>query len=230
MNRFSLYIFLILIFLGLSKNFSPSVVKIYQMKNIAIFGETFKEDNFSILLLDTFKTGFMIKTYFLKLKIAYPFKPSEVITVRTSYDLFTYYKQFLGMSLYRIGENMQDQDSTPMPPGTLFVGNPAYGRWKLHDSGERYWKFHRAYQRFPNLFFWGDFRPSFSFYKSTKASLKNNIPYFGDQNQFGIDGSITKKALNTEDEQASYIKIKLKKYIKKYISTPPWKITAEKVN
>lgn len=222
MNKISLYIFLILIFLGLSKSFSPSVIKTYHMKDVNVFADDLKEENFSIFLLDTLRTGFMIKTYFLKLKIIHGFKPAEYYTVRTTKKLFYHYKTYLGMSLYRIGEKSQSQNSTPMPPGTLFVGNPAYGHWKNHDSGQRFWQFHRAYQRFPQMFYWGDFRPSYQFFKNTQAAIKNQIPYLGNNHEFGINGIVTKENLKIQNEESSYIKIKLKRYIKKYITLPPW--------
>ena len=85
-----------------------------------------------------------------------------------------------------------------MPPGILFMGDPSYGYWKTSQSGKKRWHFYRAYGNLPKLLFYGDYRPTYQMLKSARVALKNEIPFFGINNEFGPTGSVTKKNLSSE--------------------------------
>ena len=69
------------------------------------------------------------------------------------------------MSVFRRKDPSQEGigSTLPLPPGALYVGDLAFGRWVYRDSGEKVWKFHRAYRNFPQFLGWKDFSPNIEF-------------------------------------------------------------------
>lgn len=193
MNRISLYIFLILVFLGFSKSFSPAEHNKHYIANEKVYPNYFIEEPITVILIDSFKTGFLIKTYFHKYLKVYAFGEPEELVMRTSKDYWkTHYKN-RGMSLYRKEERKHKRSYTPMPPGSLFVGDPSFGHWVKENSGEQRWVFHRAYRDFPRVLGWGKFRPNKKFYTKMKSSLQQDVPFYGLNNEFGENGVLTNK-------------------------------------
>lgn len=193
MNKISLYFLLILIYLGLSKSFAPSEQGTPYIANEHALQHSFPDAPVSVILTDSFKTGFIIHTYFQRYKVIHVFKPAEDIYVRTSEKFWTKHLDHVGMSILRRGEKNSNPNSTPLPPGFLFIGDPAYGSWEYHDSGQKVWQFHNAYKGFPQLLGWGDFLVTEEFYQNGLLYLKNNRPYFGPNNEFGAKGKITQQ-------------------------------------
>jgi len=193
MNKASLYIFLILIFLGLSKSFSPSIQGVIYINDEKDYPNIFHERPVSLILLDSFETGFLIKTYLQKYQIVHGFKPTEQILTKTSKKYWKRSKGFIGMSLFRRNEVEGKESLIPMPPGILFVGDPSFGLWKNEDSGQKIWKFHNAYKDFPKKFLWGNFQMTRFFYNKAIIFENNLKPFFGLKNEFGFAGFITQK-------------------------------------
>lgn len=193
MNRFSLYVFLILIFLGFSKSFSPVVHGKLYVVNEKVYPNYFPEEPVTIILLDSFKTGFLIKTYFHKYLKIYAFGEPEELVIKTSKDFWKDNYKNRGLSLYRKEERKHQMNFTPMPPGTLFIHDPSFGNWVKEDSGDQKWKFHRAYKDFPKILGWGKYRPTKTFYNQLQLNLKQNIPFYGSKNEFGEKGVITNR-------------------------------------
>lgn len=222
MNRFSLYILLILIFLGLSKSFSPSSQKTDFIDNERVFASYFKGAPLSIILEDTYKAGFLIKTYYFKLKVIHGFKSPEHITVRTSRKFWIDNQKNIGMSLFRRYERNSVESIVPMPPGSLYIGDPSFGHWEYLDSGEKGWKFHRAYKKFPILFQWHDFIPNYKFFQTMKVYLESEQAFYGVNTEFGTLGSITKLSYQEKNSESQLKKESFKIIYKKLLSTPPW--------
>lgn len=223
MNKISLYTLLILIFLGLSKSLSPSAQKAIYIQNEKVYSGLFQGAPLSLILVDMFQAGFLIKTYYMKFKIVHGFKQSETIITRTSKKYWTANKDKIGMSLFRRYERDNRESVVPMPPGTLYIGDPAFGGWKFRNSGKREWYFHRAYRHFPFQFFWDDFRPTYEFYEKLQIYLKNEKPFFGLNQEFGTKGSITShlnenSPYKREDQEYIFLE-----HLSDYIDVPPWK-------
>lgn len=223
MNKISLYILLILMFLGLSKSFAPSEKKTPYIENEMSFSNYFYGAPISIILIDSFKTGFLIKTYFQKYKVVHGFKHPETIIVRTSQDFWNKNLNNKGMSLFRRDERENKESLIAMPPGTLYLGDPAYGRWRTDDSGGSFWEFHRAYRHFPKIFNWGKFRPSKIFHNSLTIYLSHENSFYGLNKEFGSEGSVTIENLKDETLQAEMQTIDYIKHIDNYFNIPPWK-------
>ncbi len=218
MNKISLFILLVLIYLGLSKSFSPSEVMNQYIQDERVYGSYFKGAPLEVILIDSFQTGFLIKSYFHKYRIVYGFhRPQEVI-VRINKRFYERSQNQLGMSLFRRKEKEKSESLSPSYPGSLYVGDLAYGNWELQDSGLRIWVFHRAYRFFPGYFNWGDFAPSQEFHIEAKAKIESGVPYFGQDNEFGTSGSITTKQI----QRYSFIteKVSLKRILKKHFAVP----------
>lgn len=225
MNRISLYTLLILLFLGFSKSLSPSAQKTIFVQNERVFSGLFSGSPLSLILIDEFQAGFLIKTYYLKFKIIHDrFNKYEVVVVRTSKDFWEKNKMNVGMSLFRRSERDQNESTIPMPPGTLFIGDKAFGGWKFVNSGKREWRFNKFHRHFPNLLYWDEFRPDYEFYKELEIHLKNDKPFYGLNNEFGTDGSVTGHL-----QKDSPFKMKHKSFIsfdefkKYYFGLPDWK-------
>ena len=223
MNKISVYILLILIYLGLSKSFSPSEKKASYIPNQRVFSSFFYGSPLSVILLESFQTGFLIKTYFQKYKIVHGFKHPETIIVRTSYDFWKKNLPNLGMSIFRRGERQNAESTIPMPPGLLYIGDPSYGHWEIQDSGDKLWFFHRAYRHFPNYFGWNEFRPSERFFETALTFLGQDKPYYGENMEFGSKGYLTLELVkHKEKKDDEIIQSDLKRRWNEFLHTPQW--------
>ena len=220
MNKISLYILLILVFLGLSKSFSPNHKNIKFLKNKNSFSTLEDEAPISLILIESFTRGTFIKSYLQKYKLIHGFKPKEtkIITFRTTKDFWLKSKKLLGMSLFRRENKLTPGNNLPMPPGTLFIGDLAYGNWQKSQKGEKVWVFRRSYSHFPDLLGWGNFKPSKKFYLKTLENKQKMKIFYGENNEF-------KKTISSSNSQKGQepIKKKIVSYLKSYWSFPKMK-------
>ena len=193
MNKIGFYIVLILIFLGLSKSFSPRESKIVYIKNQRVFKNFFTGAPLSIILVESFKTGFFIKSYYQRYRVIYGFQKPYYITVRTSQSFWENNLQNIGMSLFRREEKALAESSVPMPPGVLYLNNYSYGSWVRHESGNRIWQFHKAYREnqglnFPQFFGWNSYLPTKKFWEVAQIYLREERAFYGLNKEFGTEG------------------------------------------
>ncbi|MDC1175273.1 hypothetical protein OAT67_07745 [Bacteriovoracaceae bacterium] len=215
---------MILIFLGLSKSFSPSSKKTDHIVNERVFSSYFKGSPIEVILVDRFKAGFLIKTYYFHLKVFHLFKPPESVTIRVGKKLWDQHNENLGLSIFRRDERKRKESLTPMPPGLLFVGNPSYGGWEYIESGAKQWRFYRAYRKFPEVFHWGKFRPTYDFYFRSKTYLENQQPFYGTNSEFGTKGPVSKLLLDSiESKEFTPPSESFTEHLKTFFKLPPWK-------
>lgn len=199
MNKFAAYILMILIYLGVSRSFSLTEKGLIYIKNERVLTNFFSGAPLSIILVNETQTGFFIKTYYQKYKVIYGFQQPYHITVRTTRAFWQSNLKNIGMSLFRRYEKNFEESTIPMPPGFLFLGNRAYGRWVSHKSGSKVWRFHKAYRdyqglNFPNYFGWKGFTPTEDFYEKGLLHIQEGTPFYGLNNEFGKDGAVTQSA------------------------------------
>ena len=219
-----MYVLLTLIYLGLSKSFSPSEQQSPYLIDQRVFASFFKDSPVEVILLDSFQTGFLIKTYFQKYKIFHGIGQPKIQIVRTSHEFWKKNIKNLGMSLFRRSKEELPSSSIPMPPGGLFIGHTSFGSWNLQDNGQRYWKFFRSYRHFPKVFSWKKFQPSYEFFKRMNVHLQHEKEFYGLGQEFGEQGSITKQSYkNTFDQANNNIKVEIKDHFNKFFKTPVWK-------
>jgi hypothetical protein len=228
MNKISLYTLLILLFLGLSKSFSPSSQKTQFVVNEQVFASMFQGAPVSLVLLDAFQAGFLIKTHYLKFKFIHGFKQAETVVVRTNPTFWKKHQSNIGMTLFRRSERNNEESTTPLPPGSLYVGDPAFGFWKYHNSGDRRWYFHRAYRHFNKKFFWKEFRPNYSFYEKVKIHLENEKAFYGLNSEFGTEGTVTKELYSNSSYRKKGTRQSFLDHIWYYVSLPPWSSDSKK--
>lgn len=220
MNRLSLFTLLVLIYLGLSKSFAPAERSTPYLVNDQVFASFFAGAPISVILTDRLQTGFLIKTYFLELRIVQGFKLPETLLVRTSYDFWKKNEKNLGMSIFRRDEKDGQTSSTPQPPGAIFLGDPSYGSWELAPSGNREWNFYNAYKYFPDYLGWGDYRPTESFWNALRLHESNNESFYGENNEFGTEGSVTSKVFKSRVFKIIDTNVDFKRHFKKFFSVP----------
>ena len=151
MNKIS-YIYSSYYFFGAIKSFSPNHKNIKFLKDKNSFAFLEKEAPISLILSRSFTRGTFIKSYLQSYKLIHGFKPKEskIITFRTTKNFWLKSKSLLGMSLFRRENKAKPGSTIPMPPGTLFIGDLAYGKWQKNQTGEEVWVFRRSYSHFPN--------------------------------------------------------------------------------
>ncbi|MGB0454098.1 MAG: hypothetical protein ACPGJV_10330 [Bacteriovoracaceae bacterium] len=224
MKTFSLYILLVLMFLGLTKSLSRSSKGTPYIVSEVTYSNFFRGGDLSVILIDSFKTGFLIKTYYHKYLVIRGFRSPKTVIVRTSRRHWERNQPNIGLSLFRRAERSNLESSIPLPPGSLYLGSPAYGTWERQPSGQRVWEFHRVYKQFPKFFGWGEFRPSKDFYIKLEQYKKDNRAFYGLNREFGTEGIITKEAFQYQRENRER-KIDFKALFIKLFNIPPWKIT-----
>jgi hypothetical protein len=190
MQRFLLYVFLVIIYLGLAKLISPSEYGVQYLPNNKDYEKIFPQQNVSAILIDIHATGFLIKTYYQKYRVITGPTQAEDVIVRTSKDFAKKNKQNIGMSLFR---KMGGVTSViPLPPGAEFIGNENFGEWVETEGKNAVWTFHRPFKNLVRYFGWGDFQADKKFHEDLKVHLLNEKAYYGNNSQFGFNGSITK--------------------------------------
>jgi hypothetical protein len=193
MGKISIYVLLCLIYVG----FSKSVISIHEnipfLKSEKIFDSFFQNAPISVVLIKTFKKGFFLKSYFLKIRVVHGYFPSEDLIIQTSEDFYNKNLYNLGMAIYQRKTLESPGRSIPQPGGSIFIGDLTFGSWKIDHSGDRVWEFHRAFRFFPEILGWGDYRPSLEFYQKLKINETFNRPFYGLTGEFGTSGHITSK-------------------------------------
>jgi hypothetical protein len=218
MNKVIIYCFLLLLYLTLSKSLSPSEMGISYVNSNENLDRLIPGTPVTAILTDIHSTGFLIKTYYLKYKIIHGFQSFEELIVRTSRSYKDKHKNFIGLSVFRrfkVG-GIETVDYTPLPPGSVFVGDKNFGNWIPHDSGDRVWKFFRVYRQIPTYLGWGNFLPTYSSFAKSQVYMKQNKPYFGINNQFGTQGELTKKFFPDYYSRLAPSSVNWKKFIENY--------------
>lgn len=218
MNKVIIYCFLLLLYLTLSKSLSPSEMGISYVNSDKNLDRLIPGTPVTAILTDIHSTGFLIKTYYLKYKIIHGFQSFEELIVRTSRSYKDTNKEFIGLSVFRRFKiaGVESVDYTPLPPGSVFVGDKNFGNWIPHNSGDRVWKFFRVYRQIPTYLGWGTFLPTYSFFAKSQVYMKQNKPFFGIDKQFGTQGELTKKFFPDYYSRLAPSSVNWKKFIENY--------------
>lgn len=195
MNRFSLYILLVLVYLGISKSYSPHEVGTVYLENEKLYSSFFPGAPITVVLQDSFEKGFLIKTYYHRYLVFDVFSGPENIVVRTSKKFWKNNLENQGMSLFSRRESDFSEILIPTIPGFIFIGDPSYGHWESNGKGQKIWSFHRPYRHFPKVLYWGDFMPTDNLYKEIQSFVFQDLIYKGPNEEFGTKGLVTQNQL-----------------------------------
>jgi hypothetical protein len=154
--------------------------------------ELTEEKEYAIILNDMREEGNFVSSYYHQYRI----DKGETKDIRPFVEVSeTYYKKnepYLGMALSAKTPD-GEVTTTPFPNGYQYVGNPEYGQWRQNDSGGSMWEFYGKYMLISQVMNWAGFGLSRNHYSSFNDSRMGGRPYFGANNQYGTNGSVTKK-------------------------------------
>ncbi len=108
-------------------------------------------------------------------------------------------------------------DDTPLPPGSIFIGDRNFGTWRKNQQGEKQWQFYRVYRHLPNYLGWGKFRPTYKFYQEVQVRMNNKKSFYGFNDEFGVDGELTKQYFSSYFKRSVEKKIDFKAFFKDYL-------------
>ncbi len=208
MYKFFLYTVLVIMYLGLAKALSPSELGVHYLQNEKGFNKIIKAPTSTVILVDTHATGFLIKTYYQKYRVISGYDNVEEIIVRTSKEYAKRNLENIGLSIYRRFENKEE--FVPLPPGSLYIGNPEYGEWKVNKEGKVVWRFSKTLKNFPRYLGWSKWRPDLEFFSQMKIKQSLGQSFYGLNNEFGSQGWVTRKAFPHffKDERMKRVEMK----------------------
>lgn len=225
LQKTSIYIAVILLYLSLAKSFTPTVKDILYIPTKEALSSSFGGKPLTVMLVNHFTTGVMAKTYYLQLKIIHSFHTPTEVLARTTKKFYNSNINNIGLSIFRRfskkQKNVRISFATPGMPGTVFLGNPSYGQFRMDQSGERVWRFYRAYRSIPKFLGWDSYRPSKNDYKKSVSYINSEQIFLGPRREFGINGYITKKIYSSVINNIKESEINWKNYIiNKYLKLP----------
>ena len=157
---------------------------------------------YSIILEDMKTEGNFVDEYFHKYKVItvqeVTGQEDVVFDERTTdwYQvdkrLYENYKGALGMVIASKDENGK-VNSAAQPPGYQYVGNTRYGQWRTQSDGSRFWEFYGKYALMSSVFNMVAGPVYYRDYDRYRSYYRNNQPYYGSSNQWGTNGTYTKK-------------------------------------
>ncbi|VAX30466.1 hypothetical protein MNBD_NITROSPINAE05-83 [hydrothermal vent metagenome] len=150
------------------------------------------EKEYAIILNDMREEGNFVSSYFHQYRIDKGETKDILPFVEVSE---TYYKKnepYLGMALAAKTADGK-VTTTPFPNGYQYVGNPEYGQWRQNDSGGSMWEFYGKYMLMSQVMNWAGYGLNRNQYSNYANARTSGRPYFGSNNQYGTNGSVTKK-------------------------------------
>lgn len=143
LHQASLYILMVLFFLGLSKTLQYTENVLISVQDEASMASQFKGRPLSIVLLDQTKSGLLFKNYYQRLRLIYTNRTPIDITVKTTRAFSKKNEHNIGLCIFRRTEQ-KTIETFPLPPGALFLGDMRYGKWHFDSKlKKKVWHFHR---------------------------------------------------------------------------------------
>lgn len=216
-NKIIIYVCLIFLYLGLSKSLSPSELGISYVTNEESLSELIRGAPLSVILTDTHATGFIIKTHYHKYRVVYGFQTYEELIVRVSRNFMLEHTNHIGLSIMQRNSDNVSSFSA-LPPGSVFIGDRSFGTWQYNKSTKmKEWKFHRAYRYLPKYLGIQDLVITEKFYDQVKLAKKEGKKFLGFNDEFGLQGSLTKKAFPSYFAKENKKTLDIKEYLKNYL-------------
>jgi len=226
-RQIGIYFSIIILYLSLATSFSPTSqdnpLILKHEQDLFLYFDRWPA---SYILIDAFKIGFVVKTYFHKYRIVAPYQGVEEITVATTKEFWQKNLNRLGLEISPVKERIihpsQTKDFIGLPPGSSFIDDHAFGHWAWKQN-EKIWRFHQRYRYLPYALFWGDFRPTERFYLQIKEAIQSQTDFAGTHNEFGPNGPLTKKFIYSRKENREEKVIEnIKDYFAFLLRKPAW--------
>jgi len=144
---------------------------------------------YSIVLDDMKEEGNLFKTHYHKYSIILEDKTTKTDWLEVPENYFKQNASFLGMTIWAKKDGKESKGIGP--PGYEYVGDMRYGQWNTNSSGRSFWAFYGQYHFISALLGHGPIYRNH--YASYTRSRTQNRPYYGSNNEYGTNGSLTKK-------------------------------------
>lgn len=150
------------------------------------------EKEYAVILHDMREEGNFFPSYYHQYRV----DAGEQKTIRPFIKVDeSYYKKngpYLGMAL--AAKTVDGAiTNTPFPNGYQYVGNSQYGRWRENGSGGSMWEFYGKYMLMSQVMNWAGFGLSRNHYSHYSSSHSRGQPYYGPKQEYGTNGTVTKK-------------------------------------
>jgi len=133
--------------------------------------------------------GNLFKTHYHKYSIITEDKTTKTDWLEVPENYFKQNVSFLGMTIWVKKDGKESKGIGP--PGYEYVGDTRYGQWNTNSSGQSFWAFYGQYHFISALLGHGPiFRNQYNNYNRSRSQ---NRPYYGPNNEYGTNGSLTKK-------------------------------------
>ena len=144
---------------------------------------------YSVILDDMKEEGSFFNTYYHKYRIIMEDKATETGWQEVREDYYRRNMPFLGMTIWVKKEGKETE--AVGPAGYEYVGDRRYGRWQTNSSGQSFWAFYGQYMFMSALLGRGPiYRDHYTTYTRSRSQ---NRPYYGPHNEYGTNGSLTKR-------------------------------------
>ncbi len=219
MNKVALYILLVFIYLGIDRALVKNNHSNTTLRNPSFYRLYFPETPITVILVGQYTQGFFIPTYFHVYKVIHPVRSPYYKTIKVGRFLFEKGSSYLGMSLFR-RDDFQREETIPMPPGDLFIGNKTYGDWGISfTQNQRIWDFKPEYRHLRKELGLENFEITYQFFRRKKIHHEREIPFYGIKKEFGSKGVIKDLHLTARFYQKKKAR-SFKKIILQYFPKP----------
>lgn len=147
-----------------------------------------EKGDFSVVLADAKEED---GRYFEKLYVVEEGKeqPETTDWLETSQEDFELMVPLMGMTVFTKVAGKESFEAAP--PGYEYVGNPKYGEWQRDSSGGSFWMYYGQYRLMSDLLGWGRVRQND--YGSYQANRQSGQPYYGPNQEYGMNGKTTRQ-------------------------------------
>jgi len=157
---------------------------------------------YSIILEDMKTEGNFVDEYYHKYKLVtvqkvagkddVEFNERSTEWYQVDRKLYETYKDALGMVIASKDENGK-VSNVAQPPGYQYIGDTRYGQWRTQSNGSRFWEFYGKYALMSSVFNMVAGPVYYRDYDRYRDYYRRGQPYYGSSNQWGTNGSYTKK-------------------------------------
>ena len=152
------------------------------------------ESDYSVILADMRSDrGLFSSIYFHRYQIVVGEKMETTSWTQVSKEMYRRYESLLGMTILSKSPEGEVTEAAH-PPGYQYVGNSRYGSWQRDRSGGSFWVFYGQYALMRDLFGLGSRRVYRNDWDDYRSYRQQRRPYFGPKQEYGTNGSHTKKA------------------------------------
>lgn len=151
------------------------------------------EKSYTISLEDMKEEGFFFKDYLHRYQIITGEKVDITNWMAVDESYFSRHTEHLGMALVTKSEDGKIT-TIPAPAGYQYVGNPKYGQWRTDSSGGSFWEFYGKYAMLQSALGLASSLIHRRDYDGYLDHRQRGLPYYGKNNEYGTNGSLTKKS------------------------------------